>query len=203
MRPCSIRLVAALATLAQVSCSSADSIPGPPPPPGPRRSDPILLAGLNISGPVANALIDANRIAVDPSGAGVQVTVSFVGARSDATAFAVVARVAPRIISTRPPREQTGVPLNAVIAIVFTEPVDPTSVNATSVTLKAGASLVPGEVRVGDRHRNRHSDNHGKELLRRTHRHGACRRQPGSRWRDCHRDLQRPGSAMRPVRAGP
>src|SRR5512133_2736183 len=73
MRPCSIRLVAALATLAQVvSCSSADSIPGPPSSPGPRWSDPILLAGLNISGPVANVLIDANRIAVDPSGAGVQ-----------------------------------------------------------------------------------------------------------------------------------
>jgi len=200
MRSGSIRLVAALATLvAALSCSSADSIPGPDG--TARKSDSTLLAGLSVSGPVANAIIAADRSAAhqsagvsaevsyvslvpgtlpegtaatatnlrtaerltvaivdggfDPQpipasvGDTLQVTVSLAGGKPDVEAFtSVAAKVPPRIVRTRPPRGQTDVPLNMVITIVFTEPVDPASVNSTSVTLSAGASPVPGEVRV-------------------------------------------------------
>jgi Tol biopolymer transport system component len=82
------------------------------------------------------------------SGDTLQVTVIRAGG-PDATAFlSVAARVPPRLVRTRPPRGQTDVPLNLVIAIVFSEPVDPASVNPTTVTLSAGTSPVPGEVSV-------------------------------------------------------
>lgn len=77
-----------------------------------------------------------------------QVTVSR-EAGPDATAFlSVAARVPPRLVRTRPPRGQTDVPLNLVITIVFSEPVDPASVSPTTITLRAGASPVAGEVGV-------------------------------------------------------
>jgi len=199
MRPGSIRLVAALATLVAVlSCSGADDIPGPRA--TGRKSDSTLFAGLSASGPVANAFVasdrnagearaamsaqvsyvslvpgtfsdgttatvtnlrTAERLTVEMLDGGfdpqpipaslndtLQVTVSLTGGKPDVVAYIAVARPAPRIVRTRPPRGQTDVPLNTVIAIVFTEPVNPASVNTTSVTLSAGASLVPGEVHV-------------------------------------------------------
>ena len=76
-----------------------------------------------------------------------QVTVRRTGGKSDATAYMVVARAAPRIVRMRP-SQHTDVPLTTVFAIVFSEPVNLASVNASSVILSDGSSLVPGEVRV-------------------------------------------------------
>jgi len=77
-----------------------------------------------------------------------QVTVSRAD-KPDATAFVrIAARLAPRIVRTRPPRGQTDAPLNTVITIVFSEPLDPASVNTTSVVLSASGSPVASTVRL-------------------------------------------------------
>ena len=71
-----------------------------------------------------------------------------VGQPGVAAYLSVGARPAPRIVRTRPSRGQTDAPLNTVITIVFSEPVDPASVNDASVTLSAGAVRVAGSARV-------------------------------------------------------
>ena len=78
----------------------------------------------------------------------IEVTVNRVAKPDAAALLSVVPRPAPRVIRTRPPRGQTDVPLNMVITIVFSEPVDPASVNATSVTLTKAGSPVAGAVRL-------------------------------------------------------
>lgn len=199
MRPRFHRVVAALATaVAVASCTHADAIPGPDA--VARKSDASLLAGLNASAPVANAMISADRSAAhqgtavsaevswvsllpgtvsggttatvsnlrtaerltvaivdggfDPQpipaspGDTLQVTVSR-AIEPEATAFiSVRPSVAPRIVRTRPPRGQTDAPLNTIITLVFSEPLDPPSVNPTSIRLTTGAWPVAGAVRV-------------------------------------------------------
>lgn len=78
----------------------------------------------------------------------VEVSASRVG-EPDATAvMALIARPTPRIVRTRPPRGQTDAPLNTVITIVFSEPLNPASVNSSSVTLTTAGSPVAGQVRL-------------------------------------------------------
>jgi beta propeller repeat protein len=55
----------------------------------------------------------------------------------------------PRVVRTSPPKGQTDVPLNAVIVIVISEPVDPGTVNSTSVRLHLGAQAVTGALELG------------------------------------------------------
>ena len=67
----------------------------------------------------------------------------------DAVAYMAVAeRKGPRIVRTRPPRGQTDAPLNTIITLVFSEPLDPASVNSTTVTLTTAGSPVAGAIRV-------------------------------------------------------
>jgi hypothetical protein len=55
----------------------------------------------------------------------------------------------PRIVRTDPPHKKTDVPINkAVIVAIFSQPLDTTTVTATSVELTAGTSPVAGDVRV-------------------------------------------------------
>ena len=68
--------------------------------------------------------------------------------KPDLSSYLLVAKPSPRIVRTRPPRGQTDVPLNTAITIIFSEPVDPASVSATTVTLSAGSSPVAGDVHV-------------------------------------------------------
>jgi len=62
--------------------------------------------------------------------------------------MSLAARPGPRIVRSRPPRGQTDAPLNTIITLVFSEPLDPASVNSTSVTLTTAGSPVAGAIRV-------------------------------------------------------
>lgn len=53
----------------------------------------------------------------------------------------------PIVVRTEPPRRKRDVPLNAPIVVVLSEPVDPGSLDATSVRLFSGGSVVAGTVR--------------------------------------------------------
>jgi len=97
--------------------------------------------------PIVDGGFDPQPIPASP-GDTLQVTVSR-ATEPDATAFfSVRPSVPPRIVRTRPPRGQTDAPLNMVITLVFSEPLDPASVNPTSIMLTTGASRVAGALRV-------------------------------------------------------
>ncbi len=51
---------------------------------------------------------------------------------------------APVIVRTVPPRSKRDVPLNTRVLVVFSEPIDPRSLTAQSVSLRSGAQIVPG-----------------------------------------------------------
>ena len=78
----------------------------------------------------------------------IEVAVDRTGKPQTAAVLSLAARPGPRIVRSRPPRGQTDAPLNTIITLVFSEPLDPVSVNASSVTLTTGGSPVAGAVRV-------------------------------------------------------
>src|SRR5688572_1189380 len=59
-------------------------------------------------------------------------------------------RKRPEVVRTSPPKGRTDVALNVVIAVVFSEPVAPASVNATSISLLLGTAAVAGTLTVAD-----------------------------------------------------
>jgi hypothetical protein len=64
-------------------------------------------------------------------------------------AFAAVAtRKPPRIVRTIPPHGQTDVPVSLKAHVIFSEPIDPTTVTSKSLQLRAGEVPVPATVRV-------------------------------------------------------
>ena len=64
--------------------------------------------------------------------------------------FAVVPPpIPPVIVRTDPPPKKRDVPLNAVMLIVFSEPIDAASVTASSVRLLRGSVPVPGAIELG------------------------------------------------------
>ena len=65
-----------------------------------------------------------------------------------AAARAVPEVSAPVVVRVEPPRGKRDVPLNARVYIAFSEPIDPTTVTATSVHLTRDGSPVPGQVTV-------------------------------------------------------
>ena len=62
----------------------------------------------------------------------------------------VATRRPPRVVRTNPPPKKRDVALNASIQIVFSAPIDTTTLNAESVQLWRGATQVPGSVRFTD-----------------------------------------------------
>jgi uncharacterized repeat protein (TIGR03803 family) len=52
----------------------------------------------------------------------------------------------PTVSSTDPPNAATGVPTNQSVQVTFSEAMDPSSINTTTVTLQQGATPVPGTV---------------------------------------------------------
>ena len=56
-------------------------------------------------------------------------------------------RQAPRVVRTNPAKGRIDVAINASIAVVFTEPVDPTTVDSLSFRLLRNGSAVPGTIR--------------------------------------------------------
>ena len=78
----------------------------------------------------------------------IQVLVSRAGKQDAAAVMSLSPRPGPRIVRTRPPRGQTDAPLNTIITLVFSEPLDPASVNPSSVALTTASSPVAGQVRI-------------------------------------------------------
>ncbi len=65
------------------------------------------------------------------------------GSANDVTAIMVVApRRPPVVVRTDPPPRKIDVPLNAVIIVVFSEPIDPGSVTSATIMLSRGAAPV-------------------------------------------------------------
>ena len=62
----------------------------------------------------------------------------------------VAARRSPRVVRTNPPSGGHDVPLNAAIVVVFSEPLDPTTVTTGSVQLWRDTTPVAGVVRLAD-----------------------------------------------------
>ena len=62
------------------------------------------------------------------------------------TSGAALDETAPTISSTDPINNATGVALNKVAAIVFSEAMNPTTINATTFTLKQGTTAIAGTV---------------------------------------------------------
>jgi len=59
---------------------------------------------------------------------------------------AILDATAPTVVLTSPVDLATAVPLGATLTATFSEPMNPTSVNAVTFTLKAGNLLIPGTV---------------------------------------------------------
>jgi hypothetical protein len=64
--------------------------------------------------------------------------------------LSVTARRPPIVVRTNPPHKKKDVPLNAAIIVVFSEPVDGSTVTPTSVQLFQGTTPVAGTVRFVD-----------------------------------------------------
>ncbi|HET7295762.1 MAG TPA: Ig-like domain-containing protein, partial [Gemmatimonadales bacterium] len=60
--------------------------------------------------------------------------------------YAVPARLRPVVVRTDPSSGKRDVPLNTTIVIVFSEPIDPATLTASSVQLLLGTSVVAGSV---------------------------------------------------------
>ena len=52
----------------------------------------------------------------------------------------------PKVVSTNPAGNVTGVPRNNGIAFTFSEPMDSSTINNSTFTLKQGSTVVPGTV---------------------------------------------------------
>jgi len=64
--------------------------------------------------------------------------------------LAVAAARPPIVVRTDPPRRKTHVPLNAPIVVVFSEPVDPSTLTGSSVQLLRATAPVAGQLRFAD-----------------------------------------------------
>jgi len=62
----------------------------------------------------------------------------------------VAARRPPVVVRTNPPPKKVDVPLNSIIVVVFSTPIDPATLNTESVQLFDGTTHVPGTVRLTD-----------------------------------------------------
>ena len=56
----------------------------------------------------------------------------------------------PTVVRTWPPRKKTDMPVNALLVVVFSEPLDKTTVTSSNVRLYRGRQEVSGQVRVLD-----------------------------------------------------
>lgn len=93
---------------------------------GERRTAPLVEGGLD---PVAVGAVVGDTVEiVATDSAGVSTRVLNV----------VVPRRSPIVVRTQPPKKKTDVPLNASMTVVFSEPVDATTVTSTTVHLVVG-----------------------------------------------------------------
>ena len=72
------------------------------------------------------------------------------GAAVYTAAITVPVRRPPKVVRTVPPKGKTDVPLNARITVVFSEPIDASTLTGTSVQLRQGASAIAGRLEFRD-----------------------------------------------------
>ncbi|MEO6190807.1 MAG: Ig-like domain-containing protein, partial [Saprospiraceae bacterium] len=60
--------------------------------------------------------------------------------------FTTGAVLAPFVVSTDPPNNATNVSLNKTVLAVFNMPMDPTTINSSSYTIKQGSTTIPGTI---------------------------------------------------------
>ena len=101
---------------------------------------------------VTVALVDGgfDPIAISASvGDTVFVDITHSGNSTPLTGFQVIAiRKAPSVVRTSPPPGKSDVPLNAAIVAVFSAPIDPATLSASSFGLVRGGTPVAGSVRL-------------------------------------------------------
>lgn len=89
---------------------------------------------------------DPVEVRADPGDTIVTTMVSSSGAAAYATSV-VPARRRPRVVRTSPARGRTDVAINSHVTVVFSEPIDPATLGATSLTVLKGSDTVSGTVR--------------------------------------------------------
>jgi alpha-tubulin suppressor-like RCC1 family protein len=109
-----------------------------------------LRTGSTVTAAVVDGGFDPVALAAS-AGDTLAITVQAAGGAGPTSFISVVpAAVRPIVIRTSPPPHKRDVPLNAIIVIVFSEPLDSATVNAGSVQLFRGTAQVAGAVRFGD-----------------------------------------------------
>jgi hypothetical protein len=98
------------------------------------RTEPLVDGGLD---PVAVPAAVGHRL---------ELVVTLGGGAALSSVARVPARRSPRVVRTVPPRGKTDVPLNARVVVVFSEPIDPRTLTATSVQLLRGTEPVARQV---------------------------------------------------------
>ena len=129
--------------------SAQDSVTYVAIPPG-TVPDGITAQAFNpASASLVTAAMNAGGLDPVPVGAKAGDTVTVVTTTSGGITRTVrvpVARAsAPIVIRGQPPKKKTDVPLNSVLAYVFSEPVDPRTISTQSVQLVKEGQLVPGQ----------------------------------------------------------
>jgi hypothetical protein len=90
--------------------------------------------------PIVDGGVDPVGIAASV-GDTLQITIQLQGQPVSSTSRVVPRKSPPRVVRTRPRRRQARVPLNSSAEVIFTEPIDPTSVHAGSVQLLGPAPV--------------------------------------------------------------
>ncbi len=135
--------------VAQSSSAAEDSVTYVAIPPG-TVPDGLTAKAFNpATGSLVTAAMNAGGLDPVPVGAkaGDTVTVSTTtsGGVTRTIRVPVSSATAPIVIRGQPPKKRTDVPLNSVMAFVFSEPVDPHTISTQTVQLVKAGQLVPGQ----------------------------------------------------------
>jgi hypothetical protein len=105
------------------------------------------------SAPVTAVVRDGGVDPVSVAGAEgdtLRITVWTSDGKSDAAMIKVPPKRPPSVVRTNPPRGRTDVPLNIIISVVFTEPINRGTVTASSLRLLRDGREVPGKFFIHD-----------------------------------------------------
>ena len=104
-----------------------------------------LRTGLATNRPFSDGGFDPVPIAA-AVGDQIEIRITRAGGLEESFRYTVPVRRPPRIVRTIPPRGKGDVPVNSVVTIVFSEPVDEGTLTSTSVRLFQGTTVVPGQL---------------------------------------------------------
>lgn len=108
-----------------------------------------LRSGASVSVPVVNGGFDPVAL---PAAVGdtLLITVQLSGTKSTSFQSVVAAATVPVVVRTSPPPRKRDVPLNSIVVIVFSEPLDSATVDTGSFKLWRGTTPVGGTVMFAD-----------------------------------------------------